>query len=79
MAVQRMSNHISVLDNPVHVFTRLAIDRDLTRLNGMLVVFSCTVSKFRCENIENFSTTPSLFAEGVVREVVWGNSAQAFR
>ncbi len=74
-----MGDHISVFDDRVDIFTWFAIDRDVSCLNGMLVVFSGAVTEFCCENVKDFSTAPSLFAEGVVGEVIRCNSAQTFR
>lgn len=77
--MQGMGKHISVLDDRMNIFTWLAVDRELSCLNGMLVVFSGAITEFCCENLKNFSTPPSLFAESVVGEVVGCNSAQTFR
>ncbi|KAF7510439.1 hypothetical protein GJ744_006718 [Endocarpon pusillum] len=74
-----MGDDISVLNDRVYIFTGFAIDRDLSCLNGMLVVFSGAITEFCCENVKDFSTAPSLFAEGVVGVVVRRNSAQTLR
>jgi hypothetical protein len=74
-----MADHIAILDNPMYIFARLTIDRDVTRLDRILVIFARTISELRCENVKKLSITPSLLAEGIVCVVVGGNSAQAFR
>jgi hypothetical protein len=74
-----MANHIAILDDSLHIFARLAIDGDVTRLNGILVIISRSISELRCENVKKLSVTPSLLAESIVCKVVGGNSAQASR
>ena len=74
--MQGVTNHISILDDCVDIFARLSIDRDLACFNGVLVVHPCAVAEFGCENVEDFSTSPTFFAKSVVGKMIWRDATE---
>src|SRR5690349_4695556 len=59
VSVQRMRDDVSVLNDGSGIPTRLAINRNLTCFNRMLVVLAGAVAELCSKDVQNFATPPS--------------------